>query len=91
MGKFQAKFFQIPWEENEQADRLAKAVLAEHMVVPDKVLSFIQPLPLIAVINVQEIGSESNWTTLLVSYLKDDTLPDGKKAARKLKVQAAWS
>ena len=58
------------------------------MVVPDKVLSFIQPSPLIAVINVQEIGSESNWTTPLVSYLKDGTLPDGKKAARKLKVQA---
>ena len=59
------------------------------MVIPDKAFSFIQLLPLIDVINVQEIGSESKWTTLLVSYLKDSTLPDSKKAARKLKVQAA--
>ena len=38
---------------------------------------------------MQEIDSGSNWTTLIVSYLKDRTLPDGKEAARKLKVQAA--
>ena len=37
---------------------------------------------------MQEIGSKSNWTTPLVSYLKNDVLPDGKEAARKLKVQA---
>jgi len=36
---------------------------------------------------VQEIGSESNWTTLLISYLKNGVFPDGRKAARKLKVQ----
>ena len=38
---------------------------------------------------MQEIGFEINWTTLVVSYLKDDTLPNDKKVARKLKVQAA--
>ena len=59
------------------------------MVIPDKVLSFIQLSPLIDVIDVQEIGSESNWTTPLISYLKDGTLPEGKKDAKKLKVQAA--
>ena len=37
---------------------------------------------------MQEIGSKSNWTTPLVSYLKNDVLLDGKEAARKLKVQA---
>jgi len=37
---------------------------------------------------VQKIGSESNWTMSLVSYLKNSILPDGKEAARKLKVQA---
>jgi len=31
----------------------------------------------------------NNWTTPIVSYLKNGTLPDGKEAARKLKVQAA--
>lgn len=44
---------------------------------------------MINVIDVQEIGSESNWTTPLVSYLKDGTLPDSKEVTRKLKVQAA--
>ena len=86
MDDLQAKIIQIPKGENEQADRLAKAAPADQMVVPNKVLSFIQLSQLIDVINVQEIGSESNWTTLLVSYLKDGTLPDNKKASRKLKI-----
>ena len=38
---------------------------------------------------MQEIGSGSNWTTPLVSYLKNYTLPENKEVARKLKVQAA--
>ena len=37
---------------------------------------------------MQEIGSENNWTTPLVSYLKNGMLLDRKEAARKLKVQA---
>ena len=37
----------------------------------------------------KKIGLGDNWTTPIVSYLKDDILPDGKEAARKLKVQAA--
>ena len=44
---------------------------------------------MIDVINMQEIGFEINWTTLVVSYLKDGTLPNDKKVARKLKVQVA--
>ena len=38
---------------------------------------------------MQEIGSESSWTTPLISYLKNGILLDRRKAARKLKVQAA--
>ena len=59
------------------------------MLIPSKVLSFVQLLPLIDGVGVQEIGSRSNWTTPIVSYLKDSTLPDGKEATRKLKVQVA--
>ena len=62
---------------------------AEHMVTPGNVLSFVQLSPLINPSNVQEICSDSSWTTLLVSYLRDGILPDRKEAARKLKVQAA--
>ena len=34
----QAKIVQILREENEQADLLAKATSAKHVVIPDKVL-----------------------------------------------------
>ena len=53
------------------------------------VLSFVQLSPLIDSGDVQEIGSESNWTTTITSYLKDDILQDEKEAARKLKVRVA--
>ena len=37
----QAKIVQIPRRENEQADRLAKAISTEHMITLDNVLSFV--------------------------------------------------
>ena len=53
-------------------------------------MSFVQVSSLIDDgINVQEVNSESNWTTPLISYLKTGVLPNGKDAARKLKVQAS--
>ena len=58
------------------------------MTVYSNVLSFVQRSPLIDSVDVQEIDSENNWTTPLVSYLKSGVLPDGKEDARKLKVQA---
>ena len=47
VDKLEAKFFQIPGEENEQVDRLAKAMSAKYMLLPYKVLSFVQISPLI--------------------------------------------
>ena len=43
----EVKFVQIPREENECADRLAKAASAEFINVPKQVLFFIQTCPLI--------------------------------------------
>ena len=82
------KFVQIPRKKNEHTDRLTKATLAKHMLIPRQVISFIQISPLINGINVQEIGSRNYWTTPITSYLKDSVLPDNKEVARKLKVQA---
>ena len=59
------------------------------MLIPSQVLSFVQILPLINDVSMQEIGSKNKWTTPITSYLKDGMLPDGKEAIRKLKVQAA--
>ena len=88
VSDLKAKVIQIPRGENEQADRLAKAASGKHMITPSNVLSFVQFYPLIDPDDVQEIGSESNWTIPLVSYLKNGVLPNEKEAARKLKVQA---
>ena len=43
----QAKIIQIPRRENKQADRLAKATSAEHMITHGNILSFVQISPLI--------------------------------------------
>ena len=55
-----AKIIQIPRGENEQADRLTKAVSAEHVITHGNVLSFVQFSPLIDSDDIQEIGSERN-------------------------------
>ena len=90
INDLEIKFIQIPREENECADHLAKAASAEFMLVPEQVLSLVQISSLINDgTNMQEIDSECNWTTPLISYLKTGALPDEKDAARKLKVQAS--
>ena len=83
----QAKSIQIPRGENEQADCLAKTASAEYMIAFDNVLSFVQLSPLIDSVDMQEIDFENNWTTSLVSYMKNGILPDENEASRKLKVQ----
>ena len=61
IGNLQIKFIQIPREENECTDRLAKAASVERIIVPNQVLSFVQTSSLIDdSMNVQEIGAESN-------------------------------
>ena len=67
----QEKFVQILREENEHADRLAKAASAKHMLIPNQVLSFVQLSPLIDSVNVHKIGSENERTTPITSYMKD--------------------
>ena len=90
ISNLEVKIVQIPREENECVDRLAKVVSAEFMLVPEQVLSFVQVSSLIDDgTNVQEVDSKCNWTTPLVSYLRTSLLPDGKEAARKLKFQAS--
>ena len=85
----EAKIIQFPRGENEQADYLAKATSAKHIITLGNVLSFVRLSPLIDFDDIQKIGYESNWITPLVLYLKNRVLPDRKEAARKLKVQVA--
>ena len=86
----EVKFVQIPREENEYADRLAKAASAEFVNASEQVLSFIQTSPLIDDgVQMQEIIAKESWTMPLIAYPRSGTLPNGKDAARKLKVQAS--
>ena len=60
IGSLRVKFIQIPREENECADQLAKAASAKHILITNQVLSFIQVLSLIDNDrNMQEIGSRN--------------------------------
>ena len=86
----EVKFVQIPREENECAEHLAKTASAEFMNASEQVLSFFQTSSLIDdEKQMQKIVVEENWTTPLIAYLQSGTLPDGKDVARKLKVQAS--
>ena len=90
IGNLEVKFVQIPREENDCTDHLAKVASTEFMLVPEQVLLFVQVSSLIDDgTNVQEVDIECNWTTPLISYLRAGVLLDGKDAARKLKVQAS--
>ena len=47
IGNLKVKYIQIPKEENECANHLAKVASAEFMLVPEQVLSFVQVSSLI--------------------------------------------
>ena len=48
----------------------------------------IQYIPSIDISEVHQIDGVSNWTTPIVSYLKDGLLPEDKEEVRKLRVRA---
>ena len=86
----EVKFVQIPREENEYADCLAKAASAEFMNAHKQVLSFVQTCSLIDDGGkIQEIDVEKDWTAPLKEYLQSGSLLDEKDAARRLKVRAS--
>ena len=90
IDNLEVRFIQIPREENECVNRLAKAASVEFMLVSKQVLSFVQVSSLIDDgANMQEMNFKKNWTTPLIAYLRSGILPDGKDAVRKFKVQAS--
>ena len=87
IDSLKVKFVQIPMEENECADRLAKAASAKFMIPSEQVLSFVQISSLIDdKAKMQEVNLDKNWTTPLIAYLRSGILLDEKDAARKMKV-----
>ncbi|XP_075654862.1 uncharacterized protein LOC142625037 [Castanea sativa] len=88
-NNLQAKMIQIPREENQKVDRLAKAALVEPMIIPKQVLFFVQLSSLLDDISMQEVRNKRCWMAPIVAYLKEGKLPDNKEDARKLKVKVA--
>ena len=80
------QFQQIPREENVEADILAKAAFVNEMVGNQIKVQYV---PSIDVPEVNQIDRVVNWTTPIMSYLKDGLLPEDKEEARKLRVRAA--
>ena len=80
------QFQQIPREENTKADILAKTTSLDE-AIGDQVK--VQYVLSIDVMEVNQIDGVANWTTPIVSYLKDGILPEDTEEVRKLKVRAA--
>ena len=80
-----AQFQQIPREDNMEAGVLAKTASADD-IMSDQIK--IQYIPSIDVLEVHQRDGVYNWTTSIVSYLKDGLLPKDKEEARKLRVKA---
>jgi len=84
MKKFEeANFVQIPREKNVEANTLAKEASANEAMAE---FGEIQYIPSVDIPEVQQVESRGNWMTLIVSYLKDEQLPEEKDESRKLRV-----
>lgn len=68
-----------------EADVLVKAASVEEMVGDQIRVMYV---PSIDVPEVHQIDGVANWTTPILSYLKDGLLPEDKEEARKLRVRA---
>ena len=86
MKKFkETNFVQILREENMEADTLTKeASVYQPMDEFDKV----QYIPSIDILKVLQVQNEGNWMTPIISYLKDENLPEGKDEAKRLRVRS---
>ena len=80
-----AQFQQILREDNMEAGVLAKMTSANEMMSDQIKIQYILSID---IPEVHHIDGVSNWTTPIVSYLKDRLLPEDKEEARKLKVRA---
>ena len=82
----EAHFVQVPKEENMKADTLAKEASVNE---PTDEFDEFQYMPSIDLPEVQQIGGEENWMALIVSYLKEGKLLEGRDKAWKLRIKSA--
>ena len=71
----EANFFQLPREENMEADALAKAASAEGAMDEYDKDQYMLSMDLL---ELQQVEGEENWMTPIVIYLKDGRLSEDK-------------
>ncbi|XP_019254978.1 PREDICTED: uncharacterized protein LOC109233548 [Nicotiana attenuata] len=83
----ECRFEQIPRGQNIEADSLAKLAAATKNINKENVVTLLHS----AVDHIEVFSLKLNWDwrNQFVSYLQDGTLPRDKKAAKKLRMQAA--
>ncbi|KAK0578094.1 hypothetical protein LWI29_004999 [Acer saccharum] len=91
LGRFKEyMIIQVPREENEQADALAKLASATINIWPRTIpmIHLLQP----SIIKQVEVGSvfgeTDSWITLIKEYLVNDVLPSDPLEAKRLKYRA---
>ena len=82
----EANFVQIPREENMEANALAKEASTDQPMNEFDEVQYISSIDIPEVLQTQ-IGG--NWMTLIISYFKDGSLPEGKDEAKRLRVRSA--
>ena len=82
------QFQQIPREDHVEVDVLNK-MASTNEIVSDQIK--VQYIPSIDIPEVHQIDGVANWTTPIVSYLKDGLLLEDKEEARKLRVREVHS
>ena len=83
---FAVKFLQVLREENEHVNWLAKSISTGHITVDWQDLCFVQQSFAIEELEMQMIPKGTDWTTPIISYLKNGTLPEDHDESRRLKV-----
>ena len=86
-------FTKVPWEHNTWADTLARIGSSIDMEISvAKCLVQEQPEPsIIPTIQVAQVNKDlegSEWARDIIHFLKNGELPDNKKYARKIRVEA---
>ncbi|XP_030934540.1 uncharacterized protein LOC115959990 [Quercus lobata] len=69
-----------------EADTIAKEASANESIEKS---DEVQYMPSIDVPEVQQVDNRENWMTPIISYLKDERLPEEKDEARKVRVRSA--
>ena len=68
-----------------EADTLTKEASVNQPMDEFGKVQYIQSIDILKVLQVQ---NEGNWMTPIISYLKDENLPEGKDEAKRLRVRS---